>query len=64
VAVPSALASSNMADDSWFALHEGRPPVAHAPVCSSDAFRAAAAEYAAKHEVYHRLHQEMASVRR
>ena len=64
VAVPSALNSSNAADDSWFAPHEGRPPVRHAPVCGGNAYRAYCAEYAAKLEVYHRLHQEMSSVRR
>ena len=64
VSVPSALASSNVADDSWFAPHEARAAVAYAPVCDGGAYRAYCDEYNAKFEVYQRLHQEMSAVKR
>ena len=64
VSVPSALASSNADDDSWFAPHEARAAVAYAPVCDGDAYRAYCDEYNAKFDVYHRLHQEMSAVKR
>ena len=61
---PSALASSNCADDSWFAVYETRQPIQHPPVADSRQYKAYCEEYSAKFDVYHKLHQEMSTVTR
>lgn len=61
---PSNLATSRCNDDSWFAAHESRQPLPHPPVADDRQFNSYVAEYNAKYEVYHRLHQEMSAVHR
>ena len=57
-------ASSSDYDASWFALHEGRAPVAYAPVASAAQAAGYAREYDAMYGVYFRLHQEIEANRR
>ncbi len=61
---PSALASSNCADDSWFAVYESRQPIQHPPVADAPHYKQYCEEYSAKYDVYHKLHQEMSTVTR
>ncbi|BDA42317.1 hypothetical protein COCOBI_03-2040 [Coccomyxa sp. Obi] len=61
---PSALASSNCADDSWFAVYEARSPIQHQPVADARQYKDYCEEYSAKFHVYHKLHQEMSTVTR
>lgn len=61
---PSALASSNYADDSWFAAYESRQPTRYAPVADARSYSDYCTQYSAKYQVYHKLHQEMSSVTR
>jgi hypothetical protein len=61
---PSNLASSRCNNDSWFAAHASRQPISHPAVANNQQFNDYVAEYNAKYEVYHRLHQEMSAVHR
>lgn len=61
---PSTLASSNLADDSWFAVYEARSPIQHQPIADARQYKDYCEEYSAKFHVYHKLHQEMSTVTR